>query len=261
MGNEAPRTNRDPLLDIRPGDRWMVVVAHPDDETFGCGSIIAHAAAKGAHVAVLCATRGEAGERTALIAPNADLASVRTDELRAAAALLGATRVDLLDYGDSGFDGETPPGSLCDTPPAEVTSAVAAKIAEIDPHVVAVLDGSDGHRDHRFIRCCTLDAVAAFATSAITVIETCLPNSLMQRWLDEMRGLHPDNVYQSIAPDEFGTPDHLITDVLDHRDVLDRREAAIALHRSQRSPFEDLSAALRREFLADTYVIRAGGSI
>ncbi|WP_209305238.1 hypothetical protein, partial [Blastococcus sp. CT_GayMR20] len=28
---------RDRLRDVRPGDRWLVAVAHPDDETFGCG--------------------------------------------------------------------------------------------------------------------------------------------------------------------------------------------------------------------------------
>ena len=42
--------------------RLQVVVAHPDDETFGCGSTLLHAAQVGAVTAVTCATRGEAGE-------------------------------------------------------------------------------------------------------------------------------------------------------------------------------------------------------
>ena len=36
----------------------MVVVAHPGDEAFGFGGAIAGAAAEGAYVVVVCATRG-----------------------------------------------------------------------------------------------------------------------------------------------------------------------------------------------------------
>jgi N-acetyl-1-D-myo-inositol-2-amino-2-deoxy-alpha-D-glucopyranoside deacetylase len=41
--------------------RLPVVVAHPDDETFGCGSLLAHAATRQVSTVVVCATRGEAG--------------------------------------------------------------------------------------------------------------------------------------------------------------------------------------------------------
>ena len=48
--------------------RLLVTVAHPDDETFGCGSLLAHASARGIETVVACATRGELGE----IAPGID---------------------------------------------------------------------------------------------------------------------------------------------------------------------------------------------
>lgn len=63
-----------------------MVVAHPDDETFGLGSVIAAAVAEGAEVVVCCATRGEAGE-AAELPEGADLGAVRADELRTAWAV------------------------------------------------------------------------------------------------------------------------------------------------------------------------------
>jgi len=79
--------------------KMLVVVAHPDDETFGCGSVLAHAAARGVETVVACATRGELGE----IAPGsgaqpADLGDVREAELRAAAQELGVARVVMLGW-------------------------------------------------------------------------------------------------------------------------------------------------------------------
>lgn len=256
MSTEA----RDPVTNIVPGDHWLVLVAHPDDETFGCGSLIADAARRGATVTVVCATRGEAGERTELIDPHADLAEVRTAELHAAARLLGATSVELLHYADSDYGGEPPKGSLCAAPEAEVTGTIAAVIGRVGPTVVAALDASDGHRDHARIRTCTRAALSGPGAPEAVLVEVALPNHLMRRWLDEMRKVHPDAPYLSIDPAAFGTPDALITDTVDHSEVLSRREQAIALHRSQRSPFEDLGPDLRRAFLADTHLIRVARS-
>ena len=82
--------------------RLLVTVAHPDDETFGTGSIIAVAAERGAEVTVCCATRGEAGEAHG-VEPGSHLAAAREAELRAAGAVLGVGRFVVLDYLDSGW--------------------------------------------------------------------------------------------------------------------------------------------------------------
>ena len=83
--------------------RLLAVFAHPDDETFGSGSILAKCADEGVDVMVVCATRGEAGE----IAPDSDatkdnLGEVREGELRSAINLLGLKQVLVLGYRDSG---------------------------------------------------------------------------------------------------------------------------------------------------------------
>ena len=145
----AASVGRDLLRDVRPGDRWLVAVAHPDDETFGCGSVIARAASLGAQVTVACATRGESGEPTAGGPDDGDLGAVREAELRRAAERLGVARVELLGYRDSGFDGEPPAGSLCAAPVGEVAGVLGPPLRDVRPVVVVILDGSDGHRDHR----------------------------------------------------------------------------------------------------------------
>ena len=93
--------------------RLVVVVAHPDDETFGTGSVLLHAAAAGLETTVVCATRGEAGEITpgSGVDP-ADLAAVREGELRRAAAVLGVSRVEVLDFRDSDMSGDADAATL-----------------------------------------------------------------------------------------------------------------------------------------------------
>lgn len=78
----------------------------------------------------------------------------------------------------------------------------------------------------------------------------------MRRWLEEMRALRPGTAYHSLDPADLGRTDAEITDVLDVGDVLERREAAMAEHRSQASPYDGLSDGLRRAFLTVDHLAR-----
>lgn len=204
----------------------------------------------------------EAGEPTPGSAGSDDLGAVREAELHRAAGRLAAARVELLGYRDSGFDGEPPPGSLCAAPVAAVAAVLERLVADLRPTVVVILDGSDGHRDHRHIRTAmhsalrSAQAAGRLPEGAAQLYEHCLPNSLMRRWLDEMRSLRPGTAYHSFDPADLGRPDEEVTDVLDGRDVLAQREAAMAEHRSQASPFEGLSDDLRSAFLTADHLVR-----
>src|SRR6476620_1875435 len=106
-------------------ERMLLVVAHPDDETFGCGSVLLHATPSGVDTVVACATRGELGE----IAPGVrvepgGLGDTREAELRAAAASSGVSRVEMLGWRDSGVDGEAAAGSLAAAAVGDVADAV-----------------------------------------------------------------------------------------------------------------------------------------
>ena len=226
--------------------RLMVVVAHPDDETFGCGSTLLHAAAAGVETAVVCATRGEAGEP----APDsgvtvAELGAVRERELHEAAALLGVSSVQLLDYADSGMAGPTDATTLVGASFDDVVDDVRARLEQFKPHVVVTLDAADGHRDHERIRDATLAAVDDMRWKVERVYLQCLSRELMQRWLDHARVADPDSPYLT-AP---GTPDADLTTVIDSAALLPQRERAIAAHRSQVAPFEGLPPDLYRDFL------------
>ena len=132
-----------------PTRRALLVVAHPDDETFGTGSVIASLAAAGVEVVVCCATRGEMGEAHG-VPEGADLGAVREAELRAAGAILGVADFVLLGYLDSGMTGDLAEGSLVGAPLEEVVGRVRAVVEDVDPELVITLDpvNSDGHRDH-----------------------------------------------------------------------------------------------------------------
>lgn len=235
----------------------MLVVAHPDDETFGCGSLLLAAAAAGWRTSVVCATRGEAGEaRPGTDLGGRPLGEVREAELHVAAGLLGVSEVTLLGFGDSGMDGDPAPGTLAAAPLGTVVDAVRRRVAEADPDVVVTLDAGDGHRDHAVIRDA---AVLVGGERGLPVYLQCLPRSLMQRWAVHMAAVQPDLAY--LAQADLGTPDDQVTLVLDTTDVLEARERAIAAHRSQTSPFEALPDDLRHAFLTREHLLAVDASL
>lgn len=254
MNADATALLSRPTAIVAAGQHLLVVVAHTDDESFGCGSVIASAVDAGASMTVACATPGDRGH-TRLRLDSTQLARQRLRELHLAADVLGVERVITLGYGDSGFDGPLPSGSLCAVDEAALVHDLVTVLADVRPDVVLVLDGCDGHRDHLRVRTATLAAVDR-DSSEITVYESSLPNHLMLRWLDEMRKISPDAVYHAIDADSFGRPDHEITDVIETAHVRDRRDLAIAMHVSQASPFRDLSDELRTAFLDRDHLVR-----
>lgn len=230
-----------------PAPRLLVVVAHPDDETFGCGGLLLHASAVGFDTFVTCATRGEAGED-----PDGrsgtELGEVRATELGRAADVLGVSGVELLDFADSGMAGPAPDRSLVRADLAEVVAAVAESMRRVRPDAVLTLDASDGHRDHVRIREATL--LAAAEVGVATVHLSCLPASLMRQWVARMRAEQPDKEHVRDADEPvLGTPDVEISTLVDVREHRERLALAMAEHASQESPYENLPADLRDAFL------------
>ena len=226
--------------------RLHVVVAHPDDETFGCGGLLLHAHAAGAETFVTCATRGEAGED-----PHgrsgAELGRVRADELHRAAARLRVREVELLDFADSGMAGPASPGTLVGADLDHVVAQVSTSLRRVRPDVVLTLDASDGHRDHQRIQEATLRAAAEVGVRSVYL--ACLSRSLMCRWVDRMRAAQPDKAHVREDDVVLGTPDDQISTLVDARAQRGQLELAMAEHRSQDSPYDGLPPDLRDAFL------------
>lgn len=114
----------------------LVVIAHPDDESFGLGAVVDHLVAAGTDVRVLCLTHGEAST----LGVTSDLGAVREEELRRAAGELGVGTVTLFAFPDGGL-GDVAPGVLDDI---IVTALAGAELL-----VVFEPSGVTGHPDHR----------------------------------------------------------------------------------------------------------------
>ncbi|MCJ7513153.1 MAG: PIG-L family deacetylase [Anaerolineales bacterium] len=144
--------------------RLLAVFAHPDDESFGPGGTLALYAQRGVEVHLICATRGEVGAAPAeLLAPHADIASLRESELRCAAGHLGLAGVHFLGYRDSGMPGSADnrhPQALAAAPLEEVAHRLVWWFRRLRPQVVITFDPIGGYRhpDHIAIHRATIQA-------------------------------------------------------------------------------------------------------
>lgn len=84
--HRLPLTDGPNLLGSRP---VLVIAPHPDDESLGCGGLIADCQARGQSVHVLVLTDGAASHPKSRMYPPPRLAALRAEEARAAVAALG----------------------------------------------------------------------------------------------------------------------------------------------------------------------------
>jgi mycothiol S-conjugate amidase len=159
----------EPEGEIMEQFRMLVFFAHPDDEVFSCGGVMALNRQRGIHATLVCATKGEAGEISSPeLADASSLGQVREQELVEAAQHMGIDALHFLGYRDSGMAG-TPenlhPAAYMNAPDSAVVPRLVRFIREIRPQVIITFDptGGYGHPDHIAIH---RHAVAAFHAAA-----------------------------------------------------------------------------------------------
>lgn len=135
-----------PLPGVFEGQHKIVVLApHPDDETLGCGTLLARAfAGAGAHV--ICMTDGSASHPNSLLWPPQRLARQRRAELELALTRLGGTGQDLTWLG-------LPDTRLHQSDLASLAAGLVALIAATGARYVFAPAAEDHHTDHKVTAC------------------------------------------------------------------------------------------------------------
>jgi len=122
------------------GSRGIAVIApHPDDETLGCGALIARAARTSCRINVIALTDGDASHPGSHRWPASALAKLRTAELRRALARLGAGRA-------RSFRLRARDGNVDET---TALRKLRTCLSAVRPGVVLVTSAADNHPDHR----------------------------------------------------------------------------------------------------------------
>jgi len=209
------------------GQSLLAVFAHPDDESLACGGLLAWCAMMGAHVTILCVTQGEAGPGAA--DPEV-LREVRTQELQAAATVLGAADVILLRHPD---------GMLPWVDPDALETDIRDVIVRMRPDVVVTFaeDGLYWHPDHVTVHERTTAAVASLTVDVPALYYVTMPPAAMRALLEHARALAGGDAPLSILgienADAFGDGARPPTLVLDASSFAAQKLAAIKCHRTQ----------------------------
>jgi LmbE family N-acetylglucosaminyl deacetylase len=131
----------------------LVICAHPDDETLGCGGTMLKHARSGDSVAWVVVTQAHE--------PQWSAETIRTKavEVQRVAAAYGA-RIVRLGFKSSRLD---------TTPRSELITAISGAIDEIRPEVVYVVHPGDVHGDHADVFDATLAVLKAFRMGSLGV--------------------------------------------------------------------------------------------
>ncbi|XVU21172.1 PIG-L deacetylase family protein [Actinoplanes sp. CA-054009] len=196
--------------------------AHPDDEAYLSGGLMALAADRGDRVVCVTATRGERGTSDPRRWPPSRLAAERTTELERCLRILGVTEHHWLGYPD---------GGCADAPAGEAIAKLAALIGEIRPGTVVTfgLDGNTGHADHRAVGRWAAAAFARAAAPGARLLRSAVGERWHQRWapLNEGLGVFEPG-YPVVVPDRALTVDLVLDDP-----TVQRKVRALAAQRTQ----------------------------
>jgi LmbE family N-acetylglucosaminyl deacetylase len=199
------------------------------------GGILAKYAAEGIETHLITATRGERGwkgKKEDYPGPEA-LGAHRTEELKAAAEVLGIRRVHFLDYMD---------GELDQVDPSEAVGKIVEHLEAVRPQVVVTFgpEGAYGHPDHIAISQFTAAAIVEAAhthrvSKLYYMADTKKAMDVYQAAFGEVKKL-VDGVERRFD----GWEDWAVTTIVDTGEHVATVWRAIDCHRSQLRDYQKL---------------------
>ena len=188
------------------------VWAHPDDEAYLAGGLMALASDGGSRVVCVTATRGELGTPDPQAWPPRRLAAERTGELARCLAVLGVSEHRWLGYRD----GECPAA-----PASEAIAELCEVIDEVAPDTVVTFgpDGITGHPDHQAISAWTTAAFDQAARPGARLLYASFSARRVRRWqeLTDAFGIFPPGYPPSIPDDQLAVDLDLDEDTVDRK--------------------------------------------
>ena len=215
--------------------------AHPDDEALLTSGTMAKLAAQGHRVVLVVATAGEGGLAADLLRSDGRLGDRRLAELRASAAVVGVSRLELLGYADSGLarepTPEPPSGHLPRFAAADVDEA-AGRLAQIltteGASVLTSYDanGGYGHPDHLAVH--AVGAAAAKLARTPVLLEATVPRDRLLAAARALNRILPPSRRVDLAPwaNAYSSAAD-ITHCIDVRAQAAQRRASMRAHASQ----------------------------
>lgn len=160
------------MSDIRELGTILSIWAHPDDEAYLCGGVMAMAAAAQSRVVCVTATRGELGVTDPTRWPPEQLTAIREAELAECLRILGVTEHHWLGFPD---------GGCASVDVNDAVQQIAGIITEVAPDTILTFapDGQTGHPDHIAVHRWTVEALGRTGIGTLHVVAN------TQEWLDD----------------------------------------------------------------------------
>ena len=213
--------------------RVLVVTAHPDDVDFGSSGTVAAFTTAGLEVTYCIVTNGEAGGSDRALA-RSEMAALRQDEQRAAAAVVGVSDVRFLGHPDGRVQATL-----------DLRRDISRVIRQVRPERVIT---QSPERNWDFIYASHPDHMAA-GEAAVNAVYPDARNPFAHTELLEVEGLEPWTVPELwiMAPGAGVASSRIAVETTA---TVDRKVAALMCHKSQMTDPDAIAQRVRAGSLA-----------